>query len=211
MIAYLKGTLISKSPDNIIIDVHGVGYNLIISLPTFYTLPDIGEQVELNVYTHVREDIISLYGFYSIKEKKIFNLLTSISKIGPKLARNIISGIAVDDLIEAIADEEVDKLSSIPGIGNKTANRLVLELKDKVEKISAQVGLKDIVKQEETKNELGYPLLFEDALSALINLGYRKNNAEVIVKKVMKELGGRISLEQLIKISLGKLSGKNIF
>src|SRR4051812_35516262 len=135
MIASLTGRLAFKAPTQLVLDVHGVGYEVFIPLSTYYGLPDLSESILLSVYTHVREDAISLFGFLTSQEKDAFVLLTSVSGVGPKLALSILSALPVSDLVSAIQSEDVEKLTSVPGIGNKSAGRLVLELKDKVGKL----------------------------------------------------------------------------
>ena len=134
MIARLTGRLATKNPTDVILDVGGVGYQVFIPLSTFYELPERGEPLTLQIYTAMRENALELYGFLSTQEKEIFKLLLSVSKIGPKMAQNILSGIAPQDLTSAILSGDLLKLSTIPGIGKKSAERLVLELKDKIPK-----------------------------------------------------------------------------
>jgi Holliday junction DNA helicase RuvA len=197
MIALLTGKIAHKSPEYIILDVNGVGYRVQIPFSTYYELPDGGAEISLNIYTHVKEDAISLYGFRTADEKLFFQLLISVSGIGPKLGKDILSNIQVTDLAAAITRGDLARLSAVPGIGKKTAERLVLELKDKV------------AKQEFTGSAAGGELLAptagieEDIASALINLGYK----EAVVKKALAEL--RISpddsMEQVLKQALKAL------
>lgn len=199
MIAHINGKLILKSPDSVVIDVGGVGYEVFIPLSTFYKLPELNETVALKVHTNLREDAIQLYGFLTIEEKEAFQVLISVSGIGPKLARNILSGIAVGDLVQAISASDKARLSSIPGIGNKSAERLILELKDKVKNIT----------RADVKSA-GAPLdsLSSDVISALDNLGYRSALAEEAVKKAKAGLAGSFGFEELFKESLKLLSKK---
>jgi Holliday junction DNA helicase RuvA len=197
MIALLTGKIAHKSPEYIILDVNGVGYRVQIPFSTYYELPDGGAEISLNIYTHVKEDAISLYGFRTADEKLFFQLLISVSGIGPKLGKDILSNIQVTDLAAAITRGDLARLSAVPGIGKKTAERLVLELKDKVQKLefagSAAGG-------EQLAPAAG---IEEDVASALINLGYK----EAVVKKALAEL--RISpddsMEQVLKQALKAL------
>ena len=197
MIARLTGKLTTKNPGEVILDVGGVGYQVFIPLSTFYELPERGESLSLQIYTAVRENAIELYGFLTLQEKELFKLLLNVSKIGPKLAQNILSGISSEDLKTAIIIGDILKLNAIPGIGKKTAERLILELKDKVPK--AQAAGQEVVALPGD--------LLDDALSALLNLGYRRTVAERIVKRAINETGRDGSLEEIIRISLKYLSG----
>jgi holliday junction DNA helicase RuvA len=163
VIAHLRGTLMQKDPARVIVDVHGVGYELFVPLTTFSSLPDLGAEVSIDVHTHVREDIIALYGFSTRRERTIFEKLMTISGIGPKLAVTILSGGSVEDLVGAIKRGDLVRLTSIPGVGKKTAERIVLELKDK---------LQDFVGAVEKQG------VEVDVTSALENLGYSRALAE---------------------------------
>src|SRR3989304_4638518 len=181
MIASIKGRIIHKTTESVIIDVGGIGYEVFIPLSTFYILPGMDEAVSLRVYTHVREDAIQLYGFLTQEEKEVFNLLISVSGIGPKLARNILSGVPVGDLVAAISTADRGRLGKIPGICAKAAEGLTLELKDKM----AAVAVKGAPASEpvEDKDQLS-----RDVASALENLGYRSVQAEDGVKKARPAL-----------------------
>ena len=189
--------LLSKIPDEIILDVGGVGYQVFIPLSTFYELPERGELLTLHIYTSIRENVMELYGFLTFKEKEMFKLLLSVSKVGPKLSQNILSGISTDELTSALVTGDILKLNSIPGIGKKTAERMILELKDKVPKAQAA---------EQSVAALPSELL-DDSLSALLNLGYKRASAERAVKRAMNEAGHDAQLEDIIRISLKYLSG----
>lgn len=199
MIAQICGKLIYKTTESVVVDVGGVGYEVFIPLSTFYTLPDMEEKVSLKVYTHVREDAIQLYGFLTQEERDVFGLLISVSGVGPKLARNILSGIAVSDLVTAIGTSDNKKLSSIPGIGGKSAERLILELRDKIKNIV----IKGAVEPKEAAKESD-PLAI-DVASALENLGYKPQLAEEAVKKAKVGMEGA-SFEALLKEALKHLS-----
>lgn len=197
MIALLTGTLAHKSPESIIIDVAGVGYRVQIPFSTYYELPDTGVKITLNIYTHVKEDAISLYGFRTLTEKDFFQLLIAVSGIGPKLAKDILSNVQVGELAAAISRGDLARLSSVPGIGKKTAERLVLELKDKVHKL-------DVVPAHhgEMKATAAHGIE-EDVASALINLGYK----EVVVKKALADIviAADATMEDILKQALKAL------
>lgn len=188
MIGSLKGVLVTKRPDHILVDVNGVGYLVSVPLNTLSGLPDEDQPVFLHVYTHVREDSIQLFGFASDDEKSIFVTLLGISGIGPKMALNIISGISRDAFLSAIEKEDVEMLCRIPGLGKKTAGRLILELR---EKLPSQSASKD--------------RLFEDTLSALVNLGYKRPLALAFLEKTHKQ--GFTDIEGLLKETLKQLTG----
>ena len=200
MIAILTGKLIHNSVDYLILDVNGVGYQLFVPLSTYYNLPDPMEEVSLNTYLHVREDALVLYGFHSIDEKNIFLKLISISGIGPRLALSILSGISTSDLINAVELQDMTKLVAIPGVGKKTAQRIALELKDKIKHLEYAKEVKTI--------GIGYEniKMREDVISALVNLGYKKNAAEKALEIALKEHKEEISLEVLVKLTLNILS-----
>lgn len=197
MIARLTGKLVVKNPDEIVLDVGGVGYQVFIPLSTFYELPERGEPLTLQIYTAVRENALELHGFLTLQEKELFKLLISVSKIGPKTAQNILSGIAVEDLKTALISGDVLKLSTVPGIGRKTAERMVLELKDKVPKAEAARQEQSALPGE----------LFDDTLSALLNLGYKRPAAERAVKRAMNETGRDGQLEDILRLALKYLAG----
>ena len=198
MIAHLTGKLTHKSPVAIIIDVNGVGYQVFVPLSTFYALPELESKISLGIHTHMREEALKLFGFYTIDEKRIFEKLITINKVGPKLALTILSGMPPADILSTINSNDIVKLSTIPGIGRKTAERLILEMRDKLDGLSL-----DFVVTKDPGPEKG---LFDDALSALVNLGYKKSQAEQTLKKVYAEKVGDTSIENLIKDSLNLLS-----
>jgi|TARA_B100000959_G_scaffold213181_1_gene224283 Holliday junction DNA helicase RuvA len=199
MIAHLTGKLTHKSPDHIVVDVNGVGYQVFVPLSTFYALPDVGREVSLNIHTHLREAALKLFGFYTEEELKIFEQLITINKVGPKLAVTILSGMPPADLLSAINSSDVGKLNTIPGIGRKMAERLTLEMRDKLADISREFAAK-------TEGSVPHNGLFDDALSALVNLGYKKNEVEKTLKSVYSQGKQEVSLENLIKKSLNLLS-----
>lgn len=194
MIAYLKGELIHKSPVSVVVDVNGVGYRAFIPLSTYYALPEVNNRVSLNIHTHMAEDALKLFGFLTGEEQKIFEALIGVNKVGPKLALTVLSGISARELVAAVTHNDLARLSSIPGIGRKTAERLVLEMKDKLP------GLLDGFAPAPGAGPEGR--IQDDALSALVNLGYKKAEAEKALKTVRDKTPGDASLETLIKESL---------
>lgn len=196
MIARISGELVHKEVSRAVVDVSGVGYSLFISLPTYYALPELGGAVSLHVHTHVREDALQLFGFLEMGELRLFEQLIKVSKIGPKLALNILSGIPREELEEAIRHSDVSRLSAIPGVGAKTAERIVVELRGKV---GAAVDGPQV-------RVAGGNGAREDALSALLNLGYPRNTAERAVTQVIRAANGGIGLEDLLKGALRVLS-----
>jgi holliday junction DNA helicase RuvA len=194
MIAHLRGTLLSKHPNQAIVETHGVGYDVTISVPTFTELPAPGAEVALYIHTHVREDALSLYGFRRPAEKLLFEKLLTVSGIGPKLAITILSGMPADEMVSAIRGGDLVRLTRIPGIGKKTAERMVLELRDK---LPAPTGT------AETSTVSASPIE-EDVISALVNLGYQRAAAE----KALLSVRGKSpqSFEVLFREALGSLS-----
>jgi len=198
MIAQIRGHLIQKSPGSIIVEANGIGYQLFVSLTTFYDLPEFQQNVMLHTYTHVREDLLQLYGFSTPLEKELFQILIGVSGIGPKLAINILSGISPSELVHSLSSRDMARLLSIPGVGRKTAERLLLDLEEKVLKIQAQ----GVFPRTESRSAAG---MAEDVISALVNLGYRKSQAEKVVESVLRQ-SPEITLEKALKESLRVLS-----
>ncbi len=197
MIGRLAGTLVEKASNRIILDVRGVGYEVQVPLSTFYELGEEGSQVVLRIHTHVKEDILSLYGFFTEREKSLFTLLIQISGIGPKLANTVLSGLPSEELISAVARGDLVRLTRIPGVGRKTAERMILELKEKMTKL-APAG-----EGEGPATTLG--ALQNDVISALVNLGYPRNQSEKAVSKAA-EAGGGDQFETLLKAALRRFS-----
>lgn len=168
MIAHLRGILLAKHPNQATVETYGVGYDVNISVPTFSEMPSAGSEVALHIHTHVREDALSLYGFFRLAEKHLFEKLLTVSGIGPKLAITILSGMPADEMVTAIRGGDLVRLTRIPGIGKKTAERMVLELRDK---LPATTGAAEVSSSTATPVE-------EDVISALVNLGYQRANAE---------------------------------
>lgn len=200
MIARLTGMLLSKSPQSVIIDAAGVGYQAFIPLSTFYQLPDEMERVSLHVYTHVREDTLHLFGFQTELEKKTFLLLISVSGIGPKLALNILSGIGFEDLLGAIVMADPERIAAVPGVGKKTSQRITLELRDKASLLSEDIDLRP-----RERIEIRHKEIFDDALSALSNLGYSSRDAKRALEHVLRT-DEEVNLEALLKEALRRLA-----
>ncbi len=200
MIAHLNGLVFRKTTESVIIDANGIGYEVIVPLSTFYNLPDESGRASLHIYTHVREDSLALFGFHTRLEKKIFLMLIAISGIGPKLGINILSGIGPQELLEAIAYGDSVRLRAIPGVGKKTAERIALELKDRALKVLGQEDLPapDIPEGKDKR-------LVEDALSALLNLGYSAKFAKPALDKARSQIK-EMSLEGLIREALKVLA-----
>ena len=195
MIAHLRGTLLSKHPNQAVVDVGGVGYDITISVPAFSELPAAGSQVSLFIHTHVREDLIALYGFLRTSEKQLFEKLITVSGIGPKLAITILSGIpAADQLSRAIRANDIAQLTRIPGIGRKTAERMVLELRDKLPPDGPEAAAPSTLSPLE-----------EDVLSALINLGYQRPAVEKALAALTRNAPDS-SFDQLFRATLSTLS-----
>ena len=198
MIALLTGRIASRNPDAVILDVNGVGYRVQIPFSTFYALPDNGTLLTLNIHTHVKEDAIHLYGFLSPEEKQFFQLLLTVSGVGPKLAKDILSNIQPDELASALVRGDINRLSAIPGIGRKTSERLILDLKDKVIKL----GLVTAGGKSAPLSPAD-PSVRDDVASALINLGYK----EAVVLRTLAEFEAEsdLSMEQILKLALKRL------
>jgi Holliday junction DNA helicase RuvA len=196
MIAHLRGRLLEKHPNRVIVDVQGVGYEAHVPLSTFYDLGEPGGDVSLRVHTHVREDALALYGFATLLELQLFERLIGVSGIGPKLALAVLSGIEPNDLIAAVKGNDVARLTAIPGVGKKTAERIGLELKDK---------LAAFVPVAAAPSASAGDSMREDVLSALINLGYHRPLAERAVDAAVKTDGAR-SFEQTLKLALRELA-----
>ena len=192
MIALLRGKLLAKHPNQAIVDINGLGYDVTISIPTYSELPGLGSEVQLHIHTHVREDALALYGFLRPEEKQLFEKLLTVSGIGPKLGITILSGMAAEDMISAIRGNDVARLTKIPGIGKKTAERMVLELRDKLPK-EGMAGVEVAPKISAVE---------EDVLSALMNLGYQRPAAERALGSV-KKAG---TFEAMFREALGALS-----
>ena len=198
MIGLLRGRLLEKRPNQVILDVGGVGYLVAVPLSTFAALGELHAEVTLLIHTHVREDALSLYGFLSAREKHLFELLLGASGVGPTLALKILSGMNVEELVPAIRGGDLARLTKIPGVGRKTAERMVVELKDKLEAVAV----------EAEKPAAASPAGVEaDVKSALVNLGYDERTAEAAVADARRRTGPA-AFEQLLRVTLSALSGQ---
>jgi holliday junction DNA helicase RuvA len=193
MIAHLRGRLIAKHPNQAIVEAAGVGYDVNITVPTFSDLPALGSEVALHVHTHVREDAIALYGFLRADEKQLFEKLITVSGIGPKLAITILSGMATADMVGAIRSNDFARLTRIPGIGKKTAERMCVELRDKLEGFGAPQPV------------VSHSAVEEDVISALSNLGFHRALAEKAVERAVQS-AGRENFDAIFRAALGSLS-----
>jgi len=203
LIAHIIGKLIQKQPNGVIVEAGGgVGYELTVPLSTFYDLGELGTEVALRVYTYVREDALQLFGFRTEREKKLFLLLISVSGIGPKLAITVLSGLSADELVQAIRTENLAKLVAIPGVGKKTAERLLVELKDKAAALSTPEM--DAQLREGPIISVGAAML-DDVISALVNLGYQRAAAERAVANVTRE-NPDAKFEATLKLALRQLA-----
>ncbi len=200
MIAALTGRLAAKAPSHITLEVQGVGYEVLIPLSTFYALPDLDESTSLRIHTHLREDAIQLFGFLTLVEKDAFVLLNGISGIGPKLALSVLSTLSIPDLVSAVTAGDVDKLASVPGIGKKSAGRIALELKDKVEQLHPATARTPETPTAHTDR------LQDDALSALVNLGYRAADVREALRRLSRSSPEPILLQDMIKEALKDLA-----
>ena len=202
MIALLTGKIAYKGISHVVVDAQGVGYRVFIPLTTFYALPEADQTITLHIHTSVKEDAIHLFGFYTREERELFQLMISVSGIGPKVALNILSGISSAELLEAISTGNLTKLMAIPGIGRKMAERLILELKEKVmKKIAADAIPAADAKQKQAE------MMREDVLSALMNLGYKAGAARDALEKAACDLKEEPAMDQLLKKALKILAG----
>jgi len=205
MIAHLSGTLLSKQATSVILDVSGVGYEVTIPLSTFYDLEDLGSNVQLRIYTHVREDALQLYGFKTARERELFLKIISVSGIGPKLGITLLSGMSADEVIASIRTNNLARLTLIPGVGRKTAERLIMELREKVADLSSAQLEEELGAKPEVSDESTEDIVRADALSALLNLGYQRSGAEKAIDAALGE-GGDVTVESVLRRSLKKLA-----
>jgi Holliday junction DNA helicase RuvA len=205
MIAYLSGKLLEKQANAVIVDVGGIGYEVTIPLSTFYELGEEGSDVSLRIYTHVREDALQLFGFKSEREKQLYLKLISVQGIGAKSGISMLSGMSAEEIVTAIRTDNLARLTSIPGVGRKTAERLVIELRDKLNEFTAQSALERAASGTAAQAEAPADAVFDDALSALVNLGYQRNAAEKALKQAIKD-GTEISVQKLLRKSLQLLA-----
>ena len=206
MIAYLSGTLLSKQATSAIVEVGGVGYDVAIPLSTFYELGEVGAPVQLRIYTHVREDTLQLFGFKTVRERELFLELISVSGVGPGLAIKLLSGMNADELVASIRTNNLVRLVAIPGVGRKTAERLVVDLRDKIAALSSPAFEEEFAAKAAAAGvATSADSMRNDALSALANLGYQKSAAEKAVTRAVDE-GGEISVEVILRRSLRSLA-----
>ena len=202
MIALLTGKIAYKGISHVVVDAQGVGYRVFIPLTTFYALPEADQTITLHIHTSVKEDAIHLFGFYTREERELFQLMISVSGIGPKVALNILSGISSAELLQAISTGNLAKLMTIPGIGRKMAERLILELKEKaIKKMAADATPAADGKQKQAE------MMREDVLSALMNLGYKASAARDALDKAARDLKEDPAMDQLLKKALKILAG----
>ena len=193
MIATIRGKMVYKTPTSVILDVSGVGFQVLIPLSSFNALGEVGDEVQLITHLHVREDALQLFGFITQEERWLFTLLISVSGVGPKLAQGVLSGISVGDFQLAVQREDSTALSRVPGIGKKTAERLIVELRDKMDSIG-----------EEKRSHLGRSSAHEEAVLALCSLGYKRNKAEDVIHKLLNQ-DSSLSIEEVIRRALRTL------
>jgi holliday junction DNA helicase RuvA len=207
MIAYLSGKLLEKQATSVIIGVGGVGYEVTIPLSTFYELGEEGSDVSLRIYTHVREDALQLFGFKTERERQLYLKLISVQGIGAKSGITMLSGMSAEEIVTAIRTDNLARLTSIPGVGRKTAERLVIELRDKLSEFTAQSALERAAASGTSGAQAEAPAdaVYDDALSALINLGYQRGAAEKALKQAVKD-GTEISVQKLLRRSLQLLA-----
>jgi holliday junction DNA helicase RuvA len=196
MIAHLRGKLITRHPNLVVLETAGVGYQVTVSVPTFSELPSLGSEVALHIHTHVREDQLALYGFVRPEEKQLFEKLITVSGIGPKLAITVLSGMPADEMINAIRSNDLARLTKIPGVGRKTAERMVLELRDKLPPVGATDQVQAIPSLSATQ---------EDVLSALMNLGFQRPAAERALAQTAKN-GDAESFDVLFRGALALIT-----
>jgi Holliday junction DNA helicase RuvA len=202
MIGFLSGKILEKDANTVIVDVGGVGYEVTIPLSTFYELGDVGSDVSLRIFTHVREDALQLFGFKTTRERDLYLKLISVQGIGAKSGITMLSGMSADEIVTAIRTNNLVRLTSIPGVGKKTAERMVIELRDKIGDLAAGAAagasaLSGADGQQES--------VFDDALSALVNLGYQRNAAEKALQDAAKD-GAELNVQKLLRGALQKLA-----
>ena len=205
MIAHLSGTLLSKQATSVIVDVSGVGYEVSIPLSTFYDLEDTGSKVQLRIYTHVKEDALQLYGFKTRRERELFVNFISVSGIGPKLGIALLSGMSADELIASIKSNNLARLTLIPGVGRKTAERLIVDLREKMTALAATQVAEEAGVAPATMSGSPEDNVRADALSALLNLGYQRSSAEKAIDAVLND-GGEMTVESVLRRGLRKLA-----
>jgi len=201
MIAYLSGKLLEKQANTVIVDVGGIGYEVTIPLSTFYELGEVGSDVQLRIFTYVREDALQLFGFKTEREKLLYMKLISVQGIGAKSGITMLSGMNADEIIVAIRTDNLARLTSIPGVGKKTAERMVIELRDKLNDLTSAASQQQLTSVSGGVNITTVDAVYEDALSALTNLGYQRNAAEKALKQAVQD-GTEMSVQKLLRKSL---------
>ncbi|MEO8648550.1 MAG: Holliday junction branch migration protein RuvA [Acidobacteriota bacterium] len=202
MIAYLSGKLREKQANQVIIDVGGVGYEVFIPLSTFYELGDEGSDIELRIYTHIREDTLQLFGFKTVRERDLYLKFISVQGIGARSGITMLSGMSVDEIVRAIQTNDLARLTTIPGVGRKTAERLVVELRDKLDELKTG-SIESAVDGAGAGRQSDE--IFDDALSALVNLGYQKNAAEKALMQAVRD-GVEPNVQKLLRAALQRLA-----
>ena len=202
MIGFLSGKILEKDANAVIVDVGGVGYEVTIPLSTFYELGEVGSDVSLRIFTYVREDTLQLFGFKTMRERDLYLKLISVQGIGAKSGITMLSGMSADEIVAAIRSNNIVRLTAIPGVGKKTAERMVVELRDKIGELSAGASATTIA----TAGDDGAPnAVFDDALSALVNLGYQRNAAERALHDAAKD-GAEMNVQKLLRQALQRLA-----
>ena len=201
MIAYLSGKLLEKQANTVIVDVGGVGYEVTIPLSTFYELGEVGSDVQLRIFTYVREDALQLFGFKTEREKLLYMKLISVQGIGAKSGITMLSGMNADEIIVAIRTDNLARLTSIPGVGKKTTERMVIELRDKLNDLTSAASQQQLTSVSGGVNITTVDAVYDDALSALTNLGYQRNAAEKALKQAVQD-GTEMSVQKLLRKSL---------
>lgn len=204
MIAYLKGKLLEKEANTVIVETNGVGYEVMIPLSTFYELGEVGEDIELRIFTHVREDALQLFGFKTLRERELYLKLISVQGIGAKSGISMLSGMSADEIIVAVRTDNLARLTSIPGVGRKTAERLVIELRDKLNDLTSGATQQQLTSAAGGA-KVSADAVYDDALSALLNLGYQRNAAEKALKQAVQD-GTEMSVQKLLRKSLQLLA-----
>jgi holliday junction DNA helicase RuvA len=205
MIAHLNGRLLAKEATSVIVDVAGVGYEVSIPFSTFYEVGDVGANVELRIYTHVKEDALQLYGFKTLLERQLFISLLSVSGVGPKIGIALLSGMSAEELVNSIKNNNLARLTAVPGVGRKTAERLVVDLREKMTALAASQVEEEAGGRSDTASVSSDDDVRSQALSGLINLGYQKSPAEKAIDSVLSE-GGEITVESVLRRGLRKLA-----
>lgn len=202
MIGFLSGKILEKDANTVIVDVSGVGYEVTIPLSTFYELGEIGSDVSLRIFTHVREDALQLFGFKTARERDLYLKLISVQGIGAKSGITMLSGMSADEIVTAIRTNNLVRLTSIPGVGKKTAERMVVELRDKISELALDTAARGAAVGGAERSS---DTVFDDALSALVNLGYQRNAAEKALQESAKD-GAEISVQKLLRAALQRLA-----